>query len=110
MGPVTAPKGRARPRRSLRPHSVGPSGLKDQTGTADTNQISQDSTDNRSNGDSQRNGHTSSMTSNGIRNSEVDGNGEVVLEEQRRAKVAARDVMTKLALEREEAMEMDNSR
>ncbi|KAJ5310859.1 NADH-ubiquinone oxidoreductase subunit [Penicillium atrosanguineum] len=108
--PVTIPRGRGRPRRSVRPHSVGPSGLKDQTESVDTNQTPQDSRENRTNSDSQKNGDTSNMTSNGIHNSDFNGNEEVVLEEQRRAKVAARDVMTKLALEREEAMETDNSR
>ncbi|KAJ5140950.1 hypothetical protein N7448_004358 [Penicillium atrosanguineum] len=108
--PVTIPRGRGRPRRSVRPHSVGPSGLKDQTESVDTNQTPQDSRENRTNSDSQKNDDTSNMTSNGIHNSDFNGNEEVVLEEQRRAKVAARDVMTKLALEREEAMETDNSR
>lgn len=105
--PTIAPRGRGRPRRSVRPHSVGPSGLKDHTESVDTNHTSQDSTEN---GESQKNGDISRMTSKGSHNPGVNGNEDVVLEEQRKAKIAARDVMTKLALEREEAMETDNSR
>lgn len=108
--PVIAPRVRGRPRRSVRSHSVGPSVLKDQTEALDTDQATFDSTENGTNGDSQRNGAHSSMTSNGNHNPDVNGSEQVALEEQRKAKVAARDVMTKMALEREEAMEMDNPR
>jgi hypothetical protein len=112
--PVIAPRGRGRPRRSVRPHSVGPSGRKDQTEAGEADQATHDtiqgSTGNETYGDTQKDGDSSSNVSNENHISDAHVTEQVALEEQRKAKVAARDVMTKMAMEREEAMEMEEAR
>lgn len=108
--PIIAPRPRGRPRRSVRPHSVGPSELRDQIEAGDTDQATQDSTENGTSRDTQKNGDNSSNTTNGTQDLDVNSTEQVELEEQRKAKVAARDVMTKMAMQREEAMETEESR
>lgn len=108
-GLSTAPNPRGRPRRNTRAQSVGPSGFgnKDEVGeTEDSEPKSQEnSVEGEPNG--QKNGDNST---NGDQVDRTNNDDQAAVEERRKAKVAARDVMTRMAMQREEAMETDEAR
>jgi len=108
--PTIVPRSRGRPRRSVRSHSVGPSVSKGETEGGDTGQAAQESTENAANSDVRTNGDIPSNAADGDHNTVTNGTAQHALEEQRKAKVAARDVMTKMAMQHEEAMEAKESR
>ncbi|KAJ5698768.1 hypothetical protein N7462_000773 [Penicillium macrosclerotiorum] len=103
-------RGRPRLRRSTRGQSMGPVEARDRVGDAGgkSNQVSaaDDSgkgSDTWTNADNLPKGHQSNMT-NGVKSSETEA------EEKRRAKIAMRDVMIQMAMQREETMETDETR
>ncbi|KAJ5266478.1 hypothetical protein N7478_009286 [Penicillium angulare] len=101
------PARRGRPRRSTRSHSTGPTEAK-KSQTAKTDSSTQDSTKNQSNGD--RRSSKKDTTKGNNADDSASENPTMSAEEKRKAKVAARDVMTRVAMQREEAMETDEIR
>lgn len=115
FSPSAAPNPRGRPRRG-RPPSRGPSVRNNQPDTAEKEQTSQEPAANAAadSHNDQRNGDNSSNGTNGDHSNGTNGvNGaddRVAQEERRKSKVAARDVLTRMAMQREEAMETDDVR
>lgn len=110
--PSSAPNPRGRPRRG-RPPSRGPSVRQAQADTGEKEQSTQDTATNgtTSEGGGQRDGDPSVNMTNGDHPMGVNGiEDQAVDEEKRKAKVAARDVLTRMAMQREEAMETDETR
>lgn len=110
--PSSAPNPRGRPRRG-RPPSRGPSARQAQADTAEKEESTQGSAANGavSKADGQRNGDASTNMANEDHSNGVNGvEDHAVDEEKRKAKVAARDVLTRMAMQREEAMETDETR
>ncbi|KAJ5591999.1 uncharacterized protein N7459_002368 [Penicillium hispanicum] len=108
--PTGPPSRRGRPRRSTRSQSMGPSELQGQPDSGNSEQSTQEATENTA-ANSQQNGGVSSKTTNGDHANGTNGvDSPAAVEEKRKAKVAARDVMTRMAMQREEAMETDEGR
>lgn len=107
---------RGRPRRSTASQSRVASTNDGQPDAVDTDQSVQDRAHEDTNGEanSQKNGDLSSNVTKETRLNGKNGVSEPKAppsaEEKRKAKVAARDVMTRMAMQREEAMETDESR
>ncbi|KAJ6186683.1 hypothetical protein N7519_007984 [Penicillium mononematosum] len=98
-------------RRSLRPQSLGPN--TSHTHSEEDQQISQDSTEPPPDIQAAPNKKSKRNTGspNGKRTPGPDDEGdEAAMNEKRKAKVAARDVMAKMALQHEEALEAENAR
>lgn len=110
--PSSAPNPRGRPRRG-RPPSRGPSARRAQPDTAANDHSVQDSvtTETTSEVADRRNGDASTNMANGHHSMGANGvDNHAAEEEKRKAKVAARDVLTRMAMQREEAMETDDAR
>lgn len=107
--PSSAPNPRGRPRRG-RPPSRGPSARRD---TAEKEQSTQNTATNgaASEASGQKNSDAPVNMANGDHSIGVNGaEDQVVEDEKRKAKVAARDVLTRMVMQREEAMETDETR
>ena len=102
--PPAQPARRSRTRRSTRSQSMGSSGLKDQTQSSLAEISTEKSSENvsRSTSSSQKTGSDSSKAgkSNGV--DKYGAELQAAAEEKRKTKVAARDVMTRLAMETDE--------
>ncbi|OOQ89267.1 hypothetical protein PEBR_17083 [Penicillium brasilianum] len=106
---------RRRLRRSTRSQSFGPTSMRAQAESQETPAQGLSLTngaESNGNGDAQQNAETSSApakgsTKNGANTAEE---ARVTEEEKRKAKIAARDAMTRRAMEQEEQMETDGSR
>jgi hypothetical protein len=106
---------RRRLRRSTRSQSFGPTSMRAQVESQETSAQDLSLTngaESNGNGDAQQNGETSSApvkgsTKNGANMAEE---ARVTEEEKRKAMIAARDAMTRRAMEQEEQMETDGSR
>lgn len=105
---------RRRLRRSTRSQSFGPTSMRAQVEAGETpaqEPSSKNGAESNGNGDSQQNGESSfapakASAKNGAQTAEE----ARVTEEKRKAKIAARDAMTRRAMEQEEQMETDGSR
>lgn len=109
----TSPSSTSNPRRRGRPPSRGPSVRKDPHGTAEKEESMQESTANGVDGttNGQQNGDPQPNATNQDQPKGPNGpEGPTAQEEKRKAKVAARDVLTRMAMQREEAMETDEGR
>lgn len=110
--PSSAPNPRGRPRRG-RPPSRGPSARRTQADTAENDHSVQESATSETTSEipdeKDRNSSANMVNSDHL----MSANGaedHAVEEEKRKAKVAARDVLTRMAMQREEAMETDDAR
>lgn len=110
---------RRRLRRSTRSQSFGSASARMQVEAGESNASGQDPSltngpqgNNNDNGDTQQNGEPSSAPAKGSSQYEKKAAEEarVPEEEKRKAKIAARDAMTRRAMEQEERMETDGSR
>lgn len=110
---------RRRLRRSTRSQSFGSASARIQVEAEESNASPQDPSltngaegDGNEDGDAQQNGETSSAPAKGSSRNEPKAFEEarVTEEEKRIAKIAARDAMTRRAMEQEERMETDGSR
>lgn len=104
---------RGRLRRSTMSQSRVNSQTDDQPDAGDTDQSAQEPPREDLNGEanSQRNGDSSKRTNEARSNGKGGvSDSKTSAEEKRKAKVAARDAMTRMAMEREEAMETDEAR
>lgn len=106
---------RRRLRRSTRSQSFGSASRRIQVETGESNTSAQDPSskdDAEGNGDNQQNGEASSAPAKGSSKNGTKAAEEarVTEEEKRKAKIAARDAMTRRAMEQEERMETDGSR
>jgi hypothetical protein len=101
---------RRRLRRSTRSQSFGSASARIQVEAGESNASVHDPL--LTNGDAQQNGETSSAPPNGSSKNGTRAAEEarVTEEEKRKAKIAARDAMTRRAMEQEEQMETDESR
>ncbi|KAJ5720150.1 hypothetical protein N7493_007028 [Penicillium malachiteum] len=107
--PATSQRSRGgRVRRSTRARSIVPIELIDSESTKMDSSV-QDGSENGVSGEqeSRKNDHASNRTQD---NDDTTGEHTLTAEEKRKAKVAARDAMTRRAMQREEAMETDEGR